>query len=1112
MKVLFKKLGSLLGTNDTMEGGAVLTVRDVADVLKGKHVILTGGRTCEGYPVLTFPDSGAFCSLSDEDYRRLMQYLTSVPLPQDAQLGFVLVVDRRKDKWNSVKTVLLKISGYFPGIIQVVFVLKPVGFLQKALSEVSNKLFKEEFKFRIVMCNNLEELHEYIDPGQLTEDLGGLIPYDHERWMEQRMAVEMFTGSLKEVTECVREATQRLRDTELPNDVGSTVELLRAQGGQYQELKEDLLNASQHGHQLLRCVRPPSPAPADRALGAPGATPAQRLVNVCAVERLLQQLHSAEHGFDAFWSAHQKRLNECLELRKFEQEFRELQANMAANSRELAAMQAVGDSVAQVDSLLHEMDEFRALAEEDLEKAEQLRQAGRGLIMASHYAVDSIEPKCVELERMCADFQEQLRLRMDVLHRYRDLQGRIDKANKWCSQGVELLATLDIERCSSPEFARAALQDIDTFLNSSSEFKLGDPREFHRFFKDFINSDSKPLLQQVLKRVDDVKLMCENKQASLRKLVARQVRPVQAVAPEPSTVQQDTLAYDAEARLYPSKKAASKHVEVCFAQNEGVDSGLQSLEILQDKKGHVMTELIETEKTYVHELYSIIQGYKKEMSNPEMKHLVPHSLYGKADILFGNMEALYQFHNDVFLEDLQNCRSTPELVGTCFVQRKETFHKLYSTYCMNKPKSEALRLQCANDNAFFKECQRKLNHKLPLDAYLLKPVQRITKYQLLLKDLLKYSEGSGEQYELQEAVNTMLDVLKHVNDSMHQVSITGFHGSLADYGKLLLQGMFNVWMEKKKKDRMRELRFKPSQRYIFLYEHLVLFTKKYGRDDNPSYAFKNALKTSQIGLTENFKGSRGDKRKFEVWLHGRTQVFIIQAPSVECKELWVKNIKQVLLQQFEHLKDESKRQHYEKYEQLNGVKPQSPSSRVRHTISGMSWESRRVADNNNSRSGCQRASRVLGRRATFPALRSYGANGELSDHEDGWSTDDLSQSEDEEEDEGDIFVTSEVGGSYVALGDYEAVDVGEASLVEGQPVQVLRVGCAGWWYVRCLGGGGREGWVPAAYLGPSARAHHTARSSPSVSSQDSGTGGLHHAISRISMASNLSSTSLDGGM
>lgn len=40
------------------------------------------------------------------------------------------------------------------------------------------------------------------------------------------------------------------------------------------------------------------------------------------------------------------------------------------------------------------------------------------------------------------------------------------------------------------------------------------------------------------------------------------------------------------------------------------------------------------------------------------------------------------------------------------------------------PNGRALGLQ---------ECQRKLDHKLSLDSYLLKPVQRITKYQLLLK-------------------------------------------------------------------------------------------------------------------------------------------------------------------------------------------------------------------------------------------------------------------------------------------------------------------------------------------------------------------------------------------
>lgn len=53
-------------------------------------------------------------------------------------------------------------------------------------------------------------------------------------------------------------------------------------------------------------------------------------------------------------------------------------------------------------------------------------------------------------------------------------------------------------------------------------------------------------------------------------------------------------------------------------------------------------------------------------------------------------------------------------------------------------------------------------------------MQRITKYQLLLKDLLKYSDEPSCCTELQEALDCMLVVLKCVNDSMHQTAITGF--------------------------------------------------------------------------------------------------------------------------------------------------------------------------------------------------------------------------------------------------------------------------------------------------------------------------------------------------
>lgn len=59
---------------------------------------------------------------------------------------------------------------------------------------------------------------------------------------------------------------------------------------------------------------------------------------------------------------------------------------------------------------------------------------------------------------------------------------------------------------------------------------------------------------------------------------------------------------------------------------------------------------------------------------------------------------------------------------------------------------------------------------------------------------------------------------------------------------------------------------------------------------------------SVVGLTENFKGDKGDKRKFELWTHSRAEVYTIQADSPEVKEQWVKEIKKLLLSQFNAIK------------------------------------------------------------------------------------------------------------------------------------------------------------------------------------------------------------------
>jgi triple functional domain protein len=68
---------------------------------------------------------------------------------------------------------------------------------------------------------------------------------------------------------------------------------------------------------------------------------------------------------------------------------------------------------------------------------------------------------------------------------------------------------------------------------------------------------------------------------------------------------------------------------------------------------------------------------------------------------------------------------------------------MYVQYCRNKPESNSLLVQ--HGGTFFEELQKKHRIEHPIAAYLIKPVQRITKYQLLLKDLQGCcEEGQGE--------------------------------------------------------------------------------------------------------------------------------------------------------------------------------------------------------------------------------------------------------------------------------------------------------------------------------------------------------------------------------
>lgn len=54
---------------------------------------------------------------------------------------------------------------------------------------MSNKFFKEEFKFKVIVCSVIEELYDYVENTELTNELGGTLPYFHQHWIQQRMVM-----------------------------------------------------------------------------------------------------------------------------------------------------------------------------------------------------------------------------------------------------------------------------------------------------------------------------------------------------------------------------------------------------------------------------------------------------------------------------------------------------------------------------------------------------------------------------------------------------------------------------------------------------------------------------------------------------------------------------------------------------------------------------------------------------------------------------------------------------------------------------------------------------------------------------------------------------------
>uniref|UniRef100_A0A8C3IZ16 Trio Rho guanine nucleotide exchange factor n=1 Tax=Chrysemys picta bellii TaxID=8478 RepID=A0A8C3IZ16_CHRPI len=280
----------------------------------------------------------------------------------------------------------------------------------------------------------------------------------------------------------------------------------------------------------------------------------------------------------------------------------------------------------------------------------------------------------------------------------------------------------------------------------------------------------------------------------------------------------------------------------------------------------------------------LFQGYMALMKEDG----VPDDMKGKDKIVFGNIHQIYDWHRDFFLGELEKCLEDPEKLGSLFVKHERRLH-MYIVYCQNKPKSEHIVSEYID--TFFEDLKQRLGHRLQLTDLLIKPVQRIMKYQLLLKDFLKYSKKANlDTTELERAVEVMCIVPKRCNDMMNVGRLQGFDGKIVAQGKLLLQDTFLVT------DQDTGLLPRCKERRVFLFEQIVIFSEPLDKKKGfsmPGFLFKNSIKVSCLCLEENVDS---DPCKFA--LTSRTgdvlETFVLHSASPGIRLLWIHEINQIL--------------------------------------------------------------------------------------------------------------------------------------------------------------------------------------------------------------------------
>ncbi|XP_023124066.2 dynamin-binding protein isoform X3 [Amphiprion ocellaris] len=178
-----------------------------------------------------------------------------------------------------------------------------------------------------------------------------------------------------------------------------------------------------------------------------------------------------------------------------------------------------------------------------------------------------------------------------------------------------------------------------------------------------------------------------------------------------------------------------------------------------EKRSKVIEELLQTERDYIKDLQMCVEEIIEPLQRKQVKNV-------DFEGLFGNISSVIDLSQRLF-DTLKETDST----GKVFLDFKAELEEVYKIYCQNHDDAISLLETYEKDENIQRhvlECLERLRGKtnyINLGSFLIKPVQRVMRYPLLLMELLGATPDSHhDRQQLTQAVQAVKEINVNINE------------------------------------------------------------------------------------------------------------------------------------------------------------------------------------------------------------------------------------------------------------------------------------------------------------------------------------------------------------